>query len=326
MIAFVLNGGGNRGSLQVGALQVLLEHGIQPSMLVGSSVGAINGAFLALNPHQDAALQLAEIWKRVDKKRVFQGNRLTVLWRFLTGKDSMYRNDDLRHLIEENLPSKAVCFADLEGIRLYIVATRLDTGEARIFGEDPEERLLDALMASTALPPFFPPWSCGQELLVDGGIAADLPVTIALARGATEVYALHLVDAPPHGKQIHGLLRIAEQSIKHILSRQLEAELQESAGTDGVRLHYIPLTGFYGLPLWDLSQAPEMIEEGRRQTEAYLETSQAVTRTERLRSLGQDLKARLKTAVRRLQGNPARKRGGLDEKMNPHSGTFGVRS
>jgi hypothetical protein len=135
-----------------------------------------------------------------------------------------------------------------------------------------------------------------------------------------------VVDAPPQGKQIHGLLRIVEQSIKHVLSRQLEAELQESAVTDGVWLHYIPLTGFYGLPLWDLSQAPEMIEEGRRQTEAYLRASQAAARTERLRSLGRDLKARLETAARRLQGNPARKRGGLEEKMNPHSGTFGVRS
>jgi hypothetical protein len=134
------------------------------------------------------------------------------------------------------------------------------------------------------------------------------------------------VDAPPQGKQIHGLLRIVEQSIKHVLSRQLEAELQESAVTDGVWLHYIPLTGFYGLPLWDLSQAPEMIEEGRRQTEAYLRASQAAARTERLRSLGRDLKARLKTAARRLQGNPARKRGGIDEKMNPHSGAFGARS
>jgi len=225
-----------------------------------------------------------------------------------------------------------VTFAEDDLIFLKALAQEaaLAIRNARLYERERQqvERLqtLEALQASTALPPFFPPWSCGQELLVDGGIAADLPVRIALARGATEVYALHLVDAPPQGKQIHGLLRIVEQSINHVLSRQLEAELQESAGTDGVPLHYIPLTGFYGLPLWDLSQAAELIEEGRRQTEAYLRASQAAARTERPRSLGRDLKARLKTAARRLQGNPARKRGGLDEKMNPHLGTFGVRS
>lgn len=326
MRAFVLSAGGNRGPLQVGALQVLLEHDIRPDMLVGSSAGAVNAAFLALNPRQDVAQQLAEIWKGVDGKRVFHGNRLTVLWRFLRGKDSLYRNDDLRHLVERSLPSKEACFADLDGIKLYVVATRLDTGEARIFGEDPSERLLDALMASTALPPFFPPWPCGQDLLVDGAIASDLPLKIALAKGATEIYALQLVDAPPQSRQIHGLLTIAEQALNHVVSRQLDADLEELSGIGGVTLHYIPLTGFYSLPLWDLSQTPEMIEEGRRQTEAYLQASQAVTRTGSPRSLGQDVKARLKTAIRRLQTNLTRNRHGLDEKTEPHSGAFGVRS
>jgi len=272
MIAFVLSGGGNRGPLEVGALQVLLERGIQPDMLVGTSVGAINAAFLALDPSLATALRLGELWNKVDKDQVFHGNRLTMLWRFLTGKDSLYANDHLEHLVRESLLPRVERFGDIERSKLYIVATRLDTGEPRVFGDAPEERLLDAIMASTALPPFFPPWRCGEELLVDGGIAADLPVRIALDRGAKEIYALHLVDAPRRGEQIRGLLNVAEQAINNVLARQLTAELSELASVQGITLHYVPLTGFYGLPLWDLSQTEEMIEGGRQQMEESLDS------------------------------------------------------
>jgi len=326
MIAFVLGGGGNRGPLEVGALQVLLEHGIQPDMLVGTSAGAINAVFLAVDPTAEGALELGRMWKDVDSRRVLHGNRLTMLWRFLTGKDSLYSNESFRRLIKEDLPSGVERFGDLEGIQVYIVATRLDTGEPRVFGRDPKERLLDAIIASTALPPFLPPWHCGEESLVDGGIAADLPVRIAVDEGAKEIYALRLVDVPPQGRQIRGLLSIAEQTINHVLSRQLDAELEESASIEGVSLHYIPLSGFYNLPLWDLSRTAEMIVEGRRQTQAYLQTCQAVTATERLSSLGQRVEEGLKAAFRRLRGVLTRNDRALDEKMKPHSDAFGVRS
>jgi NTE family protein len=325
MIAFVLSGGANRGPLEVGALQVLLEQGIQPDMLVGSSAGAINAIFLGLDPTPDGARTLGQLWKNVDSRQVLPGNRVTMLWRFLTGKDSLYSNEGLQHLIADHLPSGVEHFGDLEGIQVYIVATRLDTGEPRVFGGDPEDRLLDAIMASTALPPFLPPWPCGEELLVDGGIAADLPVRIAVDEGAREVYALHLVDVPPQKRQIHGLLSIAEQSIDHVLSRQLDTELEESASIEGVTLHYIPLTGFYNLPLWDLSKTADMIEEGRRQTQAYLEACQGVP-TGGQPSLGQRVKRRLRAGFRRLQGMLSRDHRGLDDKMNPDSGAFRVRS
>ncbi len=280
MLALVLSGGGNRGPLEVGALQVLLEHGIVPDMLVGTSAGAINAAFLAIEPTPRTAQELGHLWLKAGERGVFRGNRLTVFWRLITGKDSLYRNEDFRRLIEDSLPAETTCFADIRAVRLVIVATRLDTGEPRIFGHDPQERLLDAIMASTALPPFFPPWSAGDELLIDGGIAADLPVSIAIAEGATEIYALHLVDAPPEGQQMSGLLRIAEQAINTVLSRQLETDLEESEHTKGVTLHYVPLTGFYGLPLRDLSRTTEMIEAGRQQMEEYLRASAGAAKGE----------------------------------------------
>ena len=295
MRAFVLSGGGNRGPLEVGALQVLLEHGIVPDMLVGSSAGAVNAAFLAFDPTPETALELETLWIAAREERVFQHNRLTMVWRFLAGRDSLYRNQNLRRLVEERLPDGFKRFSDVRDVRLYIVATKLESGELRVFGDDPEERLLDAIMSSTALPPFFPPWRCGDELLVDGGMAADLPVKVAVNRGAKEIYALHLVDAQRKGTQLRGVVDIAEQTINAVLARQQHLDLEESEALRDVTMHYVPLTGFYGIPLWDLSQTEAMVESGRRQMEEYLQASSRVSEDERLSSLREALRRALRT-------------------------------
>ena len=325
MVAFVLSGGGNRGPLEVGALQILLEQGIRPDILVGASAGAVNAAFLALDPTVETALELSEVWKKVGKSGILHGSRFTMLWRLLTGKDSLYANDRLQHLVEEGLPPGVERFGDLAGVKLYIVATCLDTGEPRVFGDDPDDRLLDAIMASTALPPFFPPWRCGEELYVDGAIAADLPVKIALNRGAKEVYALHLVDAPARREQLRGLLNIAERSINNVLSRQLATELREVTRTQGVTLHYVPLTGFYNLPLWDFSATEEMIEGGRRQMEEYLRVSRAVIRQGRFSSAREMAKRALATTSRWLRGALGRKRRDFQPELDAPRGSLEVR-
>lgn len=300
MLAFVLSGGGNRGPLEVGALQVLLKHGIVPDMLVGTSAGAVNAAFLAVEPAPKTARGLGPLWMKAGERGVFRGNRLTMLWRLLTDKDSLYRNESFRSLMEESLPPEAERFADVKDVRLYIVASTLDSGEPRIFGHDPQERLLDAIMASTALPPFFPPWRCEDELLVDGGVAADLPIRVAVDKGATEIYALQLVDAPREGQQIRGLFSIAEQTINAVISRQHQIELEVSESRSGVKVHHVPLVGFYGLPFWDLSHTEEMIQEGRQQMEEYLQTSARVAPSGRLSSRRAALKAGVRGALRRL--------------------------
>ncbi len=325
MLAFVLSGGGNRGPLEVGALQVLLEHGIVPQMLVGTSAGAINAAFLAVEPTLHTAAELANLWQNVETKHVFQGNRFTMLWRLLTGKDSLYRNQSLERLILENLRPGTDLFGDIDAVKLYIVATQLDTGEARVFGQDPQERLIDAIMASTALPPFLPPWQCGDELLVDGGISADLPVRVAVSHGAREIYALHLVDAPRAGQQMRGLFSITEQTINTVLSRQLQMDLDESESIKGVTLHHVPLTGFYGLPLWDFTHTDEMIEGGRRQMEEYLQATEGVATSKRLSSLRSTLRRGARRARRALSRVPAG-RWLLGHRMEEISGSIKIES
>ncbi|MFQ6058913.1 MAG: patatin-like phospholipase family protein [Anaerolineae bacterium] len=168
MRAFVLSGGGNRGALQVGALQVLLENGIRPEMLVGASAGAINAAFLAADPTPSGAHKLGEMWQQVTKEDVYPGGPLRVTWHLLTRRDSLYPSENFRAFLEANAPSGVHFFRQL-AVHLYIVATDLATGRLYLFGEDPEESLLEAIMASIAIPPLFPPWPHRGRLLVDGG-------------------------------------------------------------------------------------------------------------------------------------------------------------
>ncbi|MDH4207768.1 MAG: patatin-like phospholipase family protein [Anaerolineae bacterium] len=321
MLAFVLSGGGNRGPLEVGALQVLLEHGIVPDMLVGSSAGAINAAFLAADPNPETARDLTRLWVQAREEHIFRGNRLTILWRFLTGKDSLHNNKNLQRMVAENLPDGFEFFSDVQRVKLYIVATKLETGEARVFGRNPEDRLLDAIMASTALPPFFPPWRYEDELLVDGGIAADLPVAVAVEHGAREVYALHLVDAPPRATQLSGLLNIAEQTINTVLARQQQLELAESENLRSLKLHYVPLTGFYGIPLSDMSQTEQMVESGRQQMEEYLRAHGGVSEEQRATSLRATLRTGLRSALRRLAHLPSA-RWSLHQKPKDISGSI----
>ncbi|MGQ9494181.1 MAG: patatin-like phospholipase family protein [Anaerolineae bacterium] len=274
MVAFVLSGGGNRGALQVGALQALLERGVRPDMLVGTSAGALNAAFLASDPTPVGIQRLAKTWERVKKEDIYPGNYWSMLWRLIRDEESLYSNAKFQRFLERYLRVLHLQrFGDItSGVRLYIVAARLDTGAAYIFGDDANDLLLDALMASTALPPFHPPWWYNGTAYVDGGMAADLPISVAAERGAREIYALHVTMAPQPSTRLHGVLEISAHALQALLERQLRCELQMATELPNVQLHYIPFTAYAGLPLSDFRHTSEMIAEGRAIMEAYLAT------------------------------------------------------
>jgi len=277
MLAFVLSGGGNRGALEVGALQALFEHGIRPQMLVGTSAGAMNAAYVATNPTLEGVQKLAELWLKIAKEDVYPGNHLTMAWRLLTGQDSLFPNKNLKRFIEAHMPPGIRRFLDIRDVKLYVVATNLNTGQIQVFGDDPSTPLLDALMASGALPPYFPPWSYEGWQYIDGAAVANLPLGVALDRGATEIYAIHVAGSERREPYIRGLRSIASQSLAAMLSQQLERELERAAARADVTVHYIKLEAFQDLPFWDFDHAAEMIEEGRRAMEEYLHSPKPLT-------------------------------------------------
>lgn len=278
MIAFVLSGGGNRGALQAGALLALLERGIKPDMIVGTSAGAANAAYLAADPSPAGAQRLIALWKEITKEDIYPGNYLTMALRFASGQDSLFPSENRRRFFESHMPPEIRRFGDVTALRLYIVATHLNTGRLHLFGEDPEESLLDAVMASTAIPPYFAPWEYEGEQYIDGAATSNLPVGVALDKGAREIYALHVVGRQQRREGVHGLLSIVGQALAALLNQQLALDLERVYRERRVKFHYIRLESFQDLIFWDFDRAAEMVEEGYRVAENYLqeqETSQA---------------------------------------------------
>ncbi len=273
MRAFVLSGGGNRGALQVGALRALLEREIYPEMLVGCSAGALNAAFLAQELSLAQVDALHQVWASTRKEDVYPGGRLRVLWRLLSGQESLYDNRNFYAFLQRHGISPALTFGALvRHVRLYITATDLDTETLHVFGDHPGHRVLDALMASTALPPLHPPWTVDGRRFIDGGTVTPLPLRVALERGADEVYALHIWNEPtPLGPLHRGLAAIVDRSISTMLRRQAEHDLLLLENRRRVRLHRIRLEVDDPPGIHDWNQTDRLVQAGYEQAIHYLE-------------------------------------------------------
>lgn len=271
MIAFVLSGGGNRGALQGGALKALLQRGIYPNLIVGTSVGALNGVTLAADPTVAGARRLAASWPQIRRDDIFPGNPLTVGWRVLRGQGSLHGQQNLARFIGRQVPQNIRRFKDLK-VPCVVTATSLSSGKLRLFGDDPSERLLDALLASTAIPPFYPPYRYQNELLVDGALVANLPISQAIMRGARTIYTLEIVDELSAGAGV-GMLGTLASSLNAMLIRQHEQERQITAlgRRHGVVIHDIRLTSGQNLAYNDFSRGVALVEAGERATLAYLD-------------------------------------------------------
>ncbi len=302
MIAFVLSGGGPRGALQAGALQVLFEKGIRPDMLVGTSAGAINAAYLACDPTPDGVYRLADVWRHITKDHVYGGGLLTCLRHLATHRDSFYCNDRLKAFLESHAPTKARLFKEL-AVRLYIVATDLLSGYPYIFGDDPEDPLLDAMMASSAMPPALPPWSYRGRVLVDGSVAANLPVGVAIEKGATEIYALDTQGEMTARRVRPNLWQVASWSIDTLVHQQVARDMAIGAAHPAVIIHHLVLLAKRQVAFDDFSQGAALIQEGREAAlaqSANWQTSDAASSTPTIPA-GQrgmrDLRRRLATSM-----------------------------
>jgi NTE family protein len=278
MIAFVLSGGGNRGALQAGALQALFASGIQPDLIVGTSAGALNGAFIGLFPSQEGADRLADLWRNVRKQDVFPGNLLTMAWRFITGQDSLIDNLALRSFVERQLPPDRTTFGDV-AVPLYVTGANINTHTLFLFGEDPKAKLVDAVMISSAIPPELPPIEYNGYQYMDGGLVTVVPIEIAMEKGATEIYAINVSYAGEPQSEVHGVWNIAQRAITTLIHQQLVDDLEEAAEAgDALDLHNIPIRAFSNIALTDFDHMPEMVAEGRRAMEEYLANPQPTTR------------------------------------------------
>jgi len=259
--AFVFAGGGSYGAIQVGMMHSLAAHGVSADMVVGSSVGALNGAYYAGDPTLKGVLQLETIWRGLTRHDVFPVTWRTLLG-FLRRRDFLIPHDGVQKLIDDHLPYRNLQDAELP---IHIVATDMVTGDAVVLSEGPAAQ---AIIASTAIPGAFAPVRYKNFYLADGAISSNTPVRIAIAKGATRLIILPTgyacsSDTPPTGAVANAL-----HALTLLIARQLVSELEDIA--PDIEYYVVPpLCPLVGSP-YDFTRTSDHIERAIASTDAWL--------------------------------------------------------
>lgn len=251
--AFVLSGGASHGSIQVGMAIALAEQGIEPDLIVGTSVGAINGAWLAGGR---SAGDLREVWSAIRRNDLFPTHPLLGLRAFMGRSTHFVPGAALRTTLRKYLP-----FERLEdaAVPLIVVAADALSGAEVLLTEG---SAVEAVAASASLPAIYPPAKVTVDgvdrLLIDGAIVNNTAITTAIDAGATEVYVLStgyscdLLEAPDSA------LAAALNAVGLMVQRRFVLEL--AAKTYTVPIHLIPPPCPVSVSPIDFSHSAELIE------------------------------------------------------------------
>jgi len=231
-VAFVLGGGGVLGAHEVGMLRALLEAGIVPERVVGTSIGAINGAMIAAEPSLAQVDRMHALWTDLGRDAVFTGGFTTWVKTFAKTRTHVFDNEALRRLLTDALPVERI--EDLT-VSFECVAASIERSHAHHFDRGP---IVDAVLASSAVPGLLPPVEIDGEHYLDGGLVASIPLDRAIDLGANLIFVLQVgrVEEPlTVPKQPWEVAMVAfEISRRH---RFLEAL---ATVPDGVTVHVLP--------------------------------------------------------------------------------------
>ncbi|MEZ5372621.1 MAG: patatin-like phospholipase family protein [Microthrixaceae bacterium] len=218
-LAFVLGGGGSLGASQVGMLQALAEYQLRPDLIVGTSVGSLNGAFLASDP-LGAATRLSHLWPEFERDTFLPGSAWQSVRTLRSSRTNLYSNDGLARFLDDHL-SVVPNIEDLV-VPFVAMATDVDTRQPVALTDGP---LKSALLASAAIPGVFPAVERDGRALYDGGIVANLPVRQALSMGAKSLVLLDCNDRGKQRSQPKSVREVIEWTLTLMLGRQANADL-----------------------------------------------------------------------------------------------------
>lgn len=263
-VAFVLSGGGPLGALQVGALKALLERDVRPELAAGTSVGALNAAFVAFDSTTQGLDRLETIWRSMKNADLFAGARFVPWARMLRKGSWIFESSGLRRMIETNLPGAR--FEDAS-IPLAVVTTDLETGVEKVFTSG---EILRPLLASAAMPGVFPPVEIDGRMYTDGGVANNVPISTAVAMGAKTLYVL---DSTGYTHQRRPLVRPLDYLLHAFtLARSQRLFVEQPWYGERVRLIILPTPELdFFVPFASLAYTDRLIALGYDETSRFLD-------------------------------------------------------
>ena len=269
--AVVLGGGGVLGAVQVGMLRALLEAGVRPDLVVGTSVGAINGAVLAACPASEVADRLETLWRSPDAAEVFAAGTVARLRELARTRTAAHSAEPLRRALRVQLGDRRI--EDLP-VRFECCAARIEDAAEHWFDEGP---VVEAVLASAAVPGLLPAVRVGEQHYLDGGLVHSIPLGRAVELGARRVFVLQVgrieqaLSAPRNPWEV-GVVAF-EIARRHRFARDL------ATAPDDVEVHVLP-AGDGAAPRWnsrealryrDFSAVDRRIDGAYRATAEYLE-------------------------------------------------------
>lgn len=264
--AFVLGGGGILGAAEVGMLRALAERGITPDLVVGSSVGALNGVFISADPSASTVERMVETWVGISGRGVFSGSIAGQVSNLVRHGTFLHDNSGLRRLLEDNLGIRS--FEQLT-VHFECVAACIETAAPHWFASGP---VVPAVLASCAVPGLLPAVRIGEQHFLDGGLVRSVPIGRAVELGAKRVFVLQVgrleepLRAPSKPWEV-GLVSF-EIARRHLFHEEV-ASLEE-----GVELHILPSgskAAAVSLRYRDSSSVPRRIESAYRASREYLD-------------------------------------------------------
>jgi NTE family protein len=263
--AFVLGGGGVLGSAEVGMLQALIERDVTPDLILGSSIGALNGAVVAAKPGVDAVRQLAETWGELQSRSVFSASLFGQVSNAVRHGTFLHSNEALRRLI-----GAAVTAPNIEdlAVKFQCVAASIERAGAHWFDSGP---VAEAVLASCAVPGLLPPVRVGDEHFVDGGLVASVPVGRAVELGASRIFVLHVGRLEQPLRPPRRPWEVALVAFEIARRHQFVDDLTR---VGAIETHILPSGGGVrpiSIRYRDLSTVSRRIEVAHQATSAYLD-------------------------------------------------------
>jgi len=263
--AFVFAGGGSLGAIQAGMLRELIAFGVRPDFLIGASAGAINSAFFAFQPDMAGALALESLWRNIRREHVMPWSLMSLLGAlglFGARGTHLIKSAKLRAFLSAQFSDGRL---EQSKLPVHVVTTDMKSGSEIVLSRG---SVVDAVLASTAIPGVFPPVLVDGNMLIDGGVANNTPISTAVRLGATRVIVLATGSTCAERRPPRGALEHAMRAVNLLVARQLVSDLERWSSHAAITV-VTPLCPLDVSP-YDYSQSGVLIDRAAQETRRWL--------------------------------------------------------